>query len=285
MCIRDRCRPIDLIGGPVFESLVPAPQVVEVEVGGKLPPGFGNALVSFQVHLLVFHAPPEPALGVERLNPHPAYERGQVDLVHGGHQGKVRLARRYRLALHARAGEAEKLGLPGNRQGLPFVDHRFALVPLMRPSAPDKKSFSMVSSPILACSSAMQGPPSLSCSPSPKTAAAPSKSCRFHLVIWLGWTSNRSAMVMRGSSPLIASRATLALNTGEWLRLGLLGIVHTPPGRLPRSSITYRAVQFRPATSLFIPMRQAMRRVNLREWRIDGNATLTREPRRAGAIR
>src|SRR5680860_410370 len=150
--------------------------------------------------------------------------------------------------------QAEKLGLPGNRQGLPFVDHRFALVPLMRPSAPDKKSFSMVSSPILACSSAMQGPPSLSCSPSPKTAAAPSKSCRFHLVIWLGWTSNRSAMVMRGSSPLIASGATLALNTGEWLRLGLLGIVHTPPGRLPRSSITYRAVQFSPATSFSLAM-------------------------------
>src|SRR5680860_323925 len=37
-------------------------------------------------------------------------------------------------------------------------------------------------------------------------------------------------MVMRGSSPLMAFRAALALNTGEWLRLGLLGIVHTPPG-------------------------------------------------------
>src|SRR5665811_181078 len=36
-------------------------------------------------------------------------------------------------------------------------------------------------------------------------------------------------MVMRGSSPLMASKATLALNAGEWLRLGLLGIVHAPP--------------------------------------------------------
>src|SRR5680860_1869528 len=34
---------------------------------------------------------------------------------------------------------------------------------------------------------------------------------------------------MRGSSPLIASRATLALNAGEWLRLGLLGIFAAPP--------------------------------------------------------
>src|SRR5660398_246800 len=60
--------------------------------------------------------------------------------------------------------------------------------------------------------------------------------------------------MVRGSSPLMASRATLALNTGEWLRLGLLGIVHTPPGRVPWSSITYRAVQFRPATSFSLAM-------------------------------
>ena len=53
-------RPVDLIGGPVFEPLAPAPHVVEVEVGGKFPAGFRDALVSFQVHLLVFHAPPEP---------------------------------------------------------------------------------------------------------------------------------------------------------------------------------------------------------------------------------
>src|SRR5665811_2021989 len=203
----------------------------------------------------------EPALGIERLYPHLPHEGGhvpsahhkaavkqlspyasdavegelQVDLVHGGHQGQIGVARWHRLVVDASAGYTEKLSLCLHRQEMGPVDHRFALVPLMRPSAPDKKSQSMVSSPILACSSAIQGPPSLSFSLSPKTAAAPSKSCRFHLVIWLGWTSNRSAMVMRGSSPLIASRATLALNTGEWLRLGLLGIVHTPPGRLPRS--------------------------------------------------
>src|SRR5665811_2107497 len=57
---RPPCIPIDLIRGPVFEPLVAAPQIVEVEVGGKLAAGLGNALVSFQVHLLVFDAPPEP---------------------------------------------------------------------------------------------------------------------------------------------------------------------------------------------------------------------------------
>ena len=42
---------------------------------------------------------------------------------------------------------------PVTGRGWLLVDHRFALVPLTRPSAPDKKSFSMVSSPILAWSS------------------------------------------------------------------------------------------------------------------------------------
>ena len=52
-------RAVDLIRGPVFEALVPAPQVVEVEVGPKLPASLGNALVSLQVDLLVLDAPPE----------------------------------------------------------------------------------------------------------------------------------------------------------------------------------------------------------------------------------
>ena len=78
----------------------------------------------------------------------------------------------------------------------------------------------------------------------PKTAA-PSRSYRFHFVIWFGCTLNLSAIWMKGSSPFKASRAILALNAGERLRLG----VHTLPGRLPRSSITYPAVRFRPATS------------------------------------
>src|SRR5665811_2066634 len=57
---RPPCRPVDLIQGPVFEPMVPTPPVVEVEVGAEFPAGLGNALVSFQVHLLVFDTPPEP---------------------------------------------------------------------------------------------------------------------------------------------------------------------------------------------------------------------------------
>ena len=63
----------------------------------------------------------------------------------------------------------------------------------------------------------------------PNTAGAPSRSWRFHLVITLGWTSKRLAISMIGCSPLIASRATLALKAGEWLRRGRRGTVGAPP--------------------------------------------------------
>jgi len=37
-----------------------APHVVEVEVGREFSTSLGNVLVSLEVHLLVFHAPPQP---------------------------------------------------------------------------------------------------------------------------------------------------------------------------------------------------------------------------------
>jgi len=118
----------------------------------------------------------QPALGVERRHAHGLHEgrdvvsschesqvpefihkpagpvEGQleVDLIHGGHDEKIGLAHRNRLVVEARSGEVEKTGLMRKRQGVGLVDHRLALVPFTRPSAPDKKSFSMVSSPILA---------------------------------------------------------------------------------------------------------------------------------------
>jgi hypothetical protein len=49
-------------------------------------------------------------------------------------------------------------------------DHRFALEPGTRPSAPDKKSFSSASCPILACSSLMS-----TAAGSPERGAEPEK--------------------------------------------------------------------------------------------------------------
>jgi len=54
---------------------------------------------------------------------------------------------------HRRNSHApQNLSLPGNRQVVLAVDHRFALSKPALVSAPSKKSFSSVNSPILACS-------------------------------------------------------------------------------------------------------------------------------------
>ncbi|MGY2803331.1 hypothetical protein ACVIHF_000061 [Bradyrhizobium sp. USDA 4506] len=89
-----------------------------------------------------------------------------------------------------------------------------------------KKSFSSVSSPILACSdftstAGVAGVPP----PGPKISEAPASSCDFHVVIWLGWTSKCSASWAMVRSPLTAARATFALKAPEWFQRGRLLIV------------------------------------------------------------
>ena len=68
------------------------------------------------------------------------------------HDGKVGLRHRPRQVVDAAAADAQNLGLLGDRQIVRAVDHRFALSNPALVSAPSKKSFSSVSSPILACS-------------------------------------------------------------------------------------------------------------------------------------
>src|SRR5688500_17183854 len=135
------------------------------------------------------------------------------------------------------------------------VDHRLALghTPAL-PSACSKKSLARVSSPILACSVfTSTGGLADAAFPAPNTLAAPSRSCAFHWVIWLGWTSNCCANSVRVFSPFTAARATLALKAGEWFQRGLLLIVS--PVRQPfwlrsgRNS-TYSAVRVSRASSV-----------------------------------
>src|SRR5438876_4036026 len=85
----------------------------------------------------------------------------------------------------AATADVQSLRLLGDRQIVRTVDHRLALSSPALLSAPSKKSFSSVSSPILACSDftstaggAAPLPP-----PAPKTSAAPPSSCAFHDVI------------------------------------------------------------------------------------------------------
>src|SRR4029077_14119155 len=88
------------------------------------------------------------------------------------------------------------------------------------PSAEDKKSFSSVSSPIFACSVFRSVPGADGCADDPpsNTPGAPSSSCAFHAAICVVCTSCNCANSASVFSPLIAAKATFALNIGLWLR-------------------------------------------------------------------
>src|SRR5499433_4287302 len=102
----------------------------------------------------------------------------------------LQIARRYRTRqiIDTATADIQSRCLLGDGQIVLTVDHRFALSNPALVSAPSKKSFSSVSSPILACSDFMSTagsaiPPPL---PGPNTFAAPPSSCAFHDVTWFG---------------------------------------------------------------------------------------------------
>src|ERR1700704_6255227 len=101
------------------------------------------------------------------------------------HDREVGYRHRVRQVVDAATADVQRLRLLGDRQIVRTVDQRLALSRPALLSAPSKKSFSSVSSPILACSDftstagcAAPLPP-----PGPKTSAAPPSSCAFHAVI------------------------------------------------------------------------------------------------------
>src|SRR5712691_3424887 len=150
-----------------------------------------------------------------------------MQLVDPAHEIEVGRRRRARQIVHRAARDADHLGLLRDAQRVITVDHRLAFSNPALLSAPSKKSFSKVSSPILACS-AFTSTGGADCAvppPAPNTSAAPPSSCAFQVVIWFGWTSNCSASCAIVRSPLIAANATFALKAGEWFRRGLLLIV------------------------------------------------------------
>src|SRR5437667_8792125 len=75
-----------------------------------------------------------------------------MQLVEPTHQREVGCRHRTRQIVDAAAADAQNLRLLGDRQIVLTVDHRFALSNPALMSATSKKSFSSVSSPILACS-------------------------------------------------------------------------------------------------------------------------------------
>src|ERR1700730_2340793 len=152
-----------------------------------------------------------PRTAIERLYPHPLHQRLymttadlaplgsrrsarhpgtskrllQMQPVETPHDRKVGFRHRARQIVDAATADVQSFRLLGNGQVMRGLDHRFALSKPALPTAPSKKSFSSVSSPILACSdfTSTAGCPAPLPPPGPKTSAAPSSSCAFHDVI------------------------------------------------------------------------------------------------------
>src|SRR4029077_7663244 len=148
---------------------------------------------------------------IERLHPHPPHERLHVttaDLAPLGDQqpsqhprageGKLQMQsvetphtlqggrrQRTRQVIDTATADVQNLRLLSNRQIVLTVDHRFALSNPALVSATSKKSFSSVSSPILACSdfTSIAGATAALLPPGPNTSDAPFSSSAFHDVI------------------------------------------------------------------------------------------------------
>src|SRR5689334_2536097 len=136
------------------------------------------------------------------------------------HDRKLGLRHSSRFIVEAAPAEPQQLCLPHQRQFMRPVDQRFALSRPALLSAPAKKSFSKISSPILACRvfTSTTGAASPAALPEPNNPAAASTKCPFQAVIWFGCTSYCCANSASVFSPLMAASATLALKAGACAR-------------------------------------------------------------------
>src|SRR3977135_597871 len=108
----------------------------------------------------------------------------QVQPIQMPHDREVGGRHRARQIINAAAADLQNFRLIGYRQIMSTVDHRFALSNPALVSAPSKKSFSSVSSPILACSDfTSTAGAAVAGLPAPNTSEAPPSSCAFHVVI------------------------------------------------------------------------------------------------------
>src|SRR5271166_1418408 len=153
------------------------------------------------------------------------------------HDRKLSRRRRPRFVIEAAAAQPQQFRLPRQRQVMASVDHRLALSRPALLSAPDKKSFSKVSSPILAWRvfRSTDGVASVTAPPEPNSPEAASTRCPFQAVIWFGCTSYCCANSASVFSPLMAASATFALKAGAWVRRDRFVMV-VPDPRHPRRS-------------------------------------------------
>src|SRR5665213_839909 len=181
----------------------------------------------------------------------------QMQLVQNPHQPQIPLRQTPCDVVHARTAQIQQLRLALHRNLATPLNHRFPLGPGNFPSAPSKKEFSIVSSPIFACSSRMRSLPSAASTSPPKIPAAFSSSSVFQAATWVAWTSWWAAICATVFSPRIASSATRALNAAEWLRLGFLMDLGPPVAILHRQISTYARV-LKTATTSVPPIRDAI---------------------------
>ncbi len=168
-------------------------------------------------------APDVEALAVEHVAQHAAAREGmrQVDHVDALHQPLIGLGRGARQVVHVASADAHQLGLARDRQGVVAVDHRFALSMPALVSAPDKKSFSKASWPILACSSFRSTGAGDADSP-PNTLAARSSNWFFQSLIWFGCTSCNLANSASVFSPSNGVQGHLGLEDRRVVAAGSL---------------------------------------------------------------
>src|SRR6202161_1749816 len=99
------------------------------------------------------------------------------------HDFQVGRRHRARQVVDTATADAQNLRLLCDRQIVLTVDHRFALSNPALVSAPSKKSFSSVSSPILACSDfTSTAGAAVAGLPASNTSEAPPSSCAFQAV-------------------------------------------------------------------------------------------------------
>src|SRR5215210_2168838 len=157
-------------------------------------------------------------LGIHEIAQHPTARERKVEmqLVHPAHDGEIGCRHGSRQVINSAPADVQGFRLAGDGQVVRPVDHRLALSSPALPSAPAKKSFVSVSSPILAWSvlTSTAGALGSGLASAPNTLAAPSSSSAFQAVIWFGWTSNCCASSASVFSPLMAAKATFALKAG-----------------------------------------------------------------------
>src|SRR5712692_3247481 len=154
---------------------------------------------------------------------------GQVQLVNPAHEQQIGFRDRLGPVVQARSAQTEELALAHDGERAVPVDHRFALGSPPRPSAPAKKSRSMVSSPTLARRSRIwRSASSRTGFPLSNTSLRCSSACLRHAAIWVACTPWRDPSSASVASPRSASRATRALNFAEWFLRERRFMVSTP---------------------------------------------------------